>query len=88
MKREGLLRILGLVIALGLVSLSAVEAWPAPYDNCHYTCSGGGYYVGYTTYSDCCSGNPSALWCPPGETPYPGTSWGGGYDHMETFCWW
>ena len=79
-----LLRIFGLVVAIGLVSFTAVGAYPV-YDNCNYTCSGGGSYSTWTTMADCCGSNPSALWCPPGESPTGITF--GGYYYYEQFCW-
>jgi hypothetical protein len=79
-----LLRIFGLVVAIGLVSFTAVGAYPV-YDNCSYTCSGGGSYSTWTTMGDCCGNNPSALWCPPGESPTGITF--GGYYYYEQFCW-
>ena len=80
---KNIVRILGLVLALGLVSFTGVQAWGT--DNCFYSCSDGNPYHTYATYSDCCSGDPSALWCPPGESPSPGWSWGG-LSHPESFC--
>lgn len=81
MKRKELLRIFGLVIALGLVSLSTVDAWPWSWhaDTCYYSCSESGPYGAHTSYHDCCYGDPSEFWCPPGETPGRGNSWSPAY---------
>lgn len=84
-----LLRILGLVVTLGLVSLATVDAfaWPWPYeeyDSCYYTCSDGNMYVAYTTRSECCYTTLNGFWCPPGELPnHPANAWGGGYYILE-----
>lgn len=83
MKR--LLRIFGLAAALALVSLTTVEAFPA-WDGCYYTCDGDGSYQTWASYADCCSSNPSVLYCPPGQTPQ-GTMWGG-YDYQLQECMW
>lgn len=81
---RGLLRALGLVVTLALVSFTTLDAvaWTCDpyfpdYDTCHYTCTDGLYYQAYKTRQDCC-GSMTGLWCPPGETPnYPGYAWGG-----------
>ncbi|HEX2225248.1 MAG TPA: hypothetical protein VHN15_13695 [Thermoanaerobaculia bacterium] len=84
-----LLRIFGLVVALGLVSLSAIEAWPYysyDYDNCYYFCTDGKdfySYSTYTTYSDCCYRQDFNGWCPSGQTFAGVNGWGGTYTPLD-----
>lgn len=84
---KGLLRILGLAAALGLVSLSTVEADPA-WGTCAYYCDGNGPYQTWTisSYDDCCSGSSSVLVCPPGETASPGW-WRSSGGQMQECMW-
>jgi hypothetical protein len=84
MKR--LLRILGLVLALGLVSLTTADAWPYDEDLCFYAC-GDDYSTSYqmwTSQRDCCgrSSQPT-WWCPNGETPTV-IGWGGMYTPLSS----
>jgi hypothetical protein len=87
---KGLLRIFGLAAALGLVSLSTVEAGSGlewAWEPCAYYCDGNGPYQTWTSsYGECCSGSSSVLVCPPGETASPG--WWGGHDYQVTECMW
>lgn len=73
MKRKGLLRIYGLVVALGLVGLTTVEAYPV-YGNCIYACSDSGLQSGFATYYDCCSSSPF-LGCPTAAGTPSAYSW-------------
>jgi len=84
-----LLRALGLVVALGLVSFAAVDAFAWPYDwdydTCYYTCSDGNTYQAWTTRSECCYTTLNGFWCPAGHSPnHPASAWGGGYHILET----
>lgn len=80
---KSIIRILGLVLALGLVSFTTVDAWPYyDYDNCYYICSDGKSettYQAWTTYGECCNGTGANLWCPAGQTPQYPFGWGGTY---------
>lgn len=83
MKR--LLRIFGLVVALGLVSFTTVDAWPYyDYDNCYYMCTDGNdFYTNFTTYSDCCNRQDFTGWCPSGQTFAGVIGWGGTYTPLD-----
>lgn len=84
MKR--LLRIFGLVVALGSVSFTSVDAWPI-YDLCAYYCTDGKTYDFHqrsSTHSECCSSASFSWWCPPGQTSTGGFQWGGTYVELES----
>jgi hypothetical protein len=69
-------------VTLGWVSSATGGSFAGPYedyDSCYYACSDGNTYTAYMTYSDCCSGTLSGLWCPAGATPSYPFAWGGGY---------
>lgn len=77
---KGLLRVVGLLGAFGLVSFTSVDAWPYDYgyDSCYYYCDDYSTQQVWTSWSECCSASSHPGWCPPGETPII-IGWGGTY---------